>query len=310
MTDSRNSLFDQYARLLTDLQPKVFVAENVSGLVKGTMKGLFKEILRTLKSCGYKVRCRVLDAQWLGVPQVRKRTIFVGVRNDIEAEPTFPSPLSYRYTVRDACPEIAMQIVSNDKYQSQWGTADLPHPTMLASGSCGSSGKVADDIRVIHSSGGFSRTNCTNTPSPTITASQCRLELEWKNSANGEFEVIVAENKRNIDENDISKYAIGDEWELVPVGGKSKKYLNLVKADPNKPSPTVTATGGCASAASVVHPYQKRKVTIEELKRICGFPDDFKLPGSYGQQWARLGNSVPPVMMFHIASAIRDRVLK
>ena len=53
---------------------------------------------------------------------------------------------------------------------------------------------------------------------------------------------------------------------------------------------------------------EKRKFTIAELKRICAFPDDFILTGSYAQQWERLGNSVPPVMMLHIATAIRDGI--
>lgn len=43
--------------------------------------------------------------------------------------------------------------------------------------------------------------------------------------------------------------------------------------------------------------------------RICAFPDDFILTGSYAQQWERLGNSVPPVMMAAIAAEIRDRIL-
>ena len=46
---------------------------------------------------------------------------------------------------------------------------------------------------------------------------------------------------------------------------------------------------------------EKRKFTIDELKRICAFPDDFILCGSYAQQWERLGNSVPPLMMQAIA---------
>ena len=61
--------------------------------------------------------------------------------------------------------------------------------------------------------------------------------------------------------------------------------------------------------ASVVHPVERRKFTIAELRRICAFPDDFVLLGSQPQQWARLGNAVPPVMMRHIATAVRDGVL-
>jgi site-specific DNA-cytosine methylase len=60
---------------------------------------------------------------------------------------------------------------------------------------------------------------------------------------------------------------------------------------------------------SIEHGAIRRKFTIAEVKRICAFPDDFILTGSYAQQWERLGNSVPPVMMRHIAEAIRDKVL-
>lgn len=57
------TLFTEYVRLLRGLMPRVFVAENVSGLVKGVAKGYFLEILADLKASGYRVTCRVLDAQ-------------------------------------------------------------------------------------------------------------------------------------------------------------------------------------------------------------------------------------------------------
>lgn len=101
-----DDLFFEFTRLLRGLAPKTFVAENVSGLVKGVAKGYFLEILRELKAAGYNVTCRVLDAQWLGVPQQRARTIFVGVREDLKVEPAHPAPLPYRYTIRDALPWI------------------------------------------------------------------------------------------------------------------------------------------------------------------------------------------------------------
>jgi DNA (cytosine-5)-methyltransferase 1 len=97
-----DDLFFQFVRLLTALQPRAFVAENVAGLIRGVGKGFFLDILAALKGTGYRVEVRLLDAQWLGVPQVRQRLFFVGVRPDLEAPPAFPSPLPYRYTLRDA----------------------------------------------------------------------------------------------------------------------------------------------------------------------------------------------------------------
>lgn len=96
------NLFFEYTRLLKGLQPKTFVAENVSGLVKGTALGYFKEFIREMKSCGYQVKAQLLNAKWLGVPQSRERLIFIGVRNDIGIEPVFPTPLKYWYSIREA----------------------------------------------------------------------------------------------------------------------------------------------------------------------------------------------------------------
>ena len=253
-TQKNETLFDEYIRLLRGLQPKVFVAENVSGLVKGTAKGMFLQILAAMKASGYRVTCRVLDAQWLGVPQQRQRTIFIGVREDLNREPVHPMPLTYRYSVRDALPWIVKQPVNSI---------------------------FLDSIGAMQG---------TDTPSRTITAqgsSTSRVEAET----------------------DISRYAIGAEWDKVKVGGASEKYFSLVKPCPTKPCPTVQASHGEASIAGIVHPIEKRKFTIAELRRICAFPDDFILCGSYAQQWERLGNSVPPVMMQAIATTVRDKIL-
>lgn len=99
-------LFFEYIRILRGIRPKVFIAENVSGLAKGVAKGYLNQILRELRASGYHVECRVLDAQWLGVPQKRARTIFVGVRQDIW-KPEFkgrlhPKPCASRPTLSDA----------------------------------------------------------------------------------------------------------------------------------------------------------------------------------------------------------------
>lgn len=90
MTDSRNQLFREYVRLLRGLQPKVFVMENVSGMVKGKMKLIFAEIMRELKASGYRVSARLLNAMYFGVPQSRERMIFIGVRDDLGIEPSHP----------------------------------------------------------------------------------------------------------------------------------------------------------------------------------------------------------------------------
>ena len=251
-----DDLFFEFSRLVRGLRPKVFVAENVSGLVKGTAKGYFKLILADLKAAGYRVEAQVLDAQWLGVPQARQRLIFVGVRDDLGVAPAHPSPLPYRYTVRDALPWIA---------------------------------------RAVHdTSGSFSVGDFTDKPCPAVTVGGQQV-----NACHYKVEA----------ESDITRFAIGREWDKLKPGEQSDKYFSLVRPSLDAPSPCVTQRGGDNTVASVTHPTERRKFSIAELRRICGFPDDYALTGSYAQQWERCGRAVPPVMMAAVAATIRDRVL-
>jgi len=100
--DPRNQLFREYVRLLRGLRPKVFVMENVSGMVKGKMKLVFVEILKELKASGYQVSAKLLNAMYFHVPQSRERMIFIGVRDDLGMAPTHPRAESKPVTVREA----------------------------------------------------------------------------------------------------------------------------------------------------------------------------------------------------------------
>ena len=102
MDDPRNQLFREYVRLLRGLRPKVFVMENVSGMVKGKMKLVFVDILRELKASGYLVSARLLNAMYFNVPQSRERMIFIGVRDDLGIQPSHPKAQSQPVTVREA----------------------------------------------------------------------------------------------------------------------------------------------------------------------------------------------------------------
>jgi len=86
-----DDLFFEYIRLLDGIQPKIFIAENVSGLIKGKSKGYFNLFLKEFQKLNYNVKAACLDASYLEVPQMRKRVFFIGVRNDLKKEPIFPS---------------------------------------------------------------------------------------------------------------------------------------------------------------------------------------------------------------------------
>lgn len=103
MADSRNQLFREYVRLLQGLKPRVFVMENVAGMVKGKMRLIFAEIMRTLRAAGYHVAARLMNTMYFGVPQSRPRLIFIGVRDDLGREPSHPVPQTVPITFRRAC---------------------------------------------------------------------------------------------------------------------------------------------------------------------------------------------------------------
>ncbi|OPZ65981.1 MAG: Modification methylase BspRI [Firmicutes bacterium ADurb.Bin506] len=97
-----DDLFFEYVRLLGGLRPKVFIAENVTGLVKGSAVGYFKEVIMAMQKHGYRVKAGLLNGAWCGVPQARERILYLGVREDLGVDPSFPAPLPYHYTVEDA----------------------------------------------------------------------------------------------------------------------------------------------------------------------------------------------------------------
>lgn len=90
VSDPRNDLFREFIRLIEELKPKLFIMENVAGLARGVMRGRFNEIMHDLRTAGYIVKCRLMNAKWYGVPQSRLRVIWIGSRNDLGTIPVFP----------------------------------------------------------------------------------------------------------------------------------------------------------------------------------------------------------------------------
>ena len=102
-----DDLFFQYLRLLEGLKPRAFIAENVSGLVKGAAKGYFKTIHERMVALGYRVSAVLVNGAYCGTATARERIIFIGFRNELAealgiTQPAGPTPLPYAYTLREA----------------------------------------------------------------------------------------------------------------------------------------------------------------------------------------------------------------
>lgn len=106
--DERNKLYLAVIEMVKQFQPKGFIIENVPGMATLYDGQIRNEILRRFKKLGYNIECRILCAADYGVPQLRKRLIFMGIRKDVGI-PCFPTPTfmpdNYR-TCRDAISDL------------------------------------------------------------------------------------------------------------------------------------------------------------------------------------------------------------
>lgn len=232
INDPRNQLFREFVRLLDAWQPKVFVMENVAAMAQGNTRPLFLEILKTLRRSGYRVSARILDASLLGVPQKRKRMIFIGVRADLNIDPPFPKPQSRIFTVRDAI-------------------FDIPEAEL------GSNIPISPKVEAI-----------------------TKAMPQGKNMAN-----------------------------LMNDAGLKGYGFGLVRLRQDAPSNTLIKK--ISSSRGYLHPTKNRFISSREASRIQSFPDEYDWGNSnYTKIMARLGNSVPPLMMRAIAETIETEVLQ
>lgn len=230
VADDRNDLFKDFVRLVDELAPKVFVMENVTGMIKGKMKGRFNEILKELKALDYDVKVKQMNAKYYNVPQSRERLIFIGVRKDLKTEVTFPKANLNIITAGKAVEGVVAKTFT--KLEKDWLTFDL-----------------------------------------------------WTRMKAGK-----------------------NATEVHPKGSA----FNLVKISPEKPCPTIPKTVSIGNKRYGAHLHWKepRTLSIEELKRLSSFPDDFQFIGKFEDQWARIGNAVMPNMMKAIALHIKKNILK
>lgn len=105
--DPRGQLFLEYVRIVKLKKPKFFVIENVQGILEDKHKQSLAFIIKSLQSIGYSIKYKLLNAADFRIPQDRFRVFFVGIRNDIQNEFSFPIPMTGRkVTLREAIGDI------------------------------------------------------------------------------------------------------------------------------------------------------------------------------------------------------------
>lgn len=97
LDDVRGTMFYHYATFLTKLQPKIFLFENVKGLLSHDGGNTFKTILDIFIDEGYSIKYEVLNAWDYGVAQKRERLFVIGIRNDLTKKCSFQFPIKHNY---------------------------------------------------------------------------------------------------------------------------------------------------------------------------------------------------------------------
>lgn len=252
-----DDLFFEFVRLLRGLAPRAFVAENVAGLVKGVAKGYFLEILSELKACGYVVACRVLDAQWLGVPQQRARTIFVGVREDLGIAPAHPAPLPYRYSIRDALPWIGGVVHDTGTPEYSRGNLDVDVRPMPA---------------ITSGVGGLNSLHFKVQEGPVIKRRAGARARSSRGTFNGREswgadDVAPTIGTDSLDGTRAGEFEVGGAPPPTEIGFRSG-WQKGEKIDPGAPAPTLMADGlggSCYRQLDVVAPSQPSEENIERF---------------------------------------------
>jgi DNA (cytosine-5)-methyltransferase 1 len=117
LEDARGTLFYPFAKIIEELKPKVFLAENVKGLVTHDNGKTLQTMINVYENLGYEVKYKILNALDYGVAQKRERIVIVGIRKDLiekyNLEYKFPEPYKYKLTLRDILQNVPKSEITN-----------------------------------------------------------------------------------------------------------------------------------------------------------------------------------------------------
>lgn len=281
--DNRAKMYKEYRRILSIVQPKMFIFENVLGLL--TMKNDegkpviddvlesfkdFKDIAQEYEGLGYKVVKKILNAKDFGVPQNRERVFLVGIRTDLDVTTKWDFP----------------KASTNPPLTIAQAIGDLPS---LENGE-------ESTVYFEEPQNKYQRLMRGNT----------KVLENHINSSNGDriqrimSAVIEGEGKdyinKLVDEGELPE-------DLYLTSGYSNTYGRLWW---DRPSTTITNNLSTPSALRCIHPRQDRALTPREGARLQSFPDNFKFIGPKTRVNVQIGNAVPPLLGHALANSVHE----
>lgn len=268
INDPKGKLFQEYYRILKEINPKVFLFENVKGLLSMQKGKLLKTIISLFKSLDYKVEFKVLNSANYGVPQVRERVIIIGTKLNKDFQypqithtndkNIFNKGLKPFLTLSDAISDLPF--ISNNEESFEY--------------SC----KPKNEFQKIMRQNSPEKIMDHNAP---------------KN--NKKLVKIMELLPDGGTPKDLPE-------ELRPKSGFGNTYCKLWW---NKPSTTITRNLSTPSSSRCIHPKAPRPLTTREGARIQCFPDDYIFYGSRSSKNLQIGNAVPTFLSIALKNSIK-----
>lgn len=259
MHDTRATLFRQYLRIVEGMQPEWIVMENVMGIYSIGGGEAVRAIKAELGALGYEVEEKVLKTEDFGVPQERRRVVFIG--NRIGAPVRHPAPTHGK----DLLPFTTIKDAIGDLPPLENG--EDPGPVSYSASANGDFQKFVRG----------KQTTVANHSSPKL--GKLNIERMSHIPAGGSWRDIP--------------------FELLPEGMKRAKRSDHTKRYGrmtwNGLSCTVL-TKCDVHWGAYIHPEQDRAISVREAARLQAFPDWFEFQGSRTDQYVQVGNAVPPLL--------------
>ena len=292
--DERNHLFKEYLRFVDAFAPRAVLIENVPGLVSFEHGATLHAILNALAELGYGADVRILGAPYYGVPQMRWRTIILGVRGrtlpaGAYPEPIYHAPIRANFTstfdgqsiIKEPSPEANANFVT--VYEA---IGDLPP---LVSGE---QGEVIKEYRC-----------------DAFCAYQRRSRLGSVGVMNHEAPRLSPINLKRLE-----YIQPGGNWTDIPDELLPKGMQKARKSDHTKRYGRVLPDGLASTILTKCDPHwgaffhyeQNRSFTVREAARLQSFPDHFVFTGNLAEQFAQVGNAVPPLLAQAVGLSLRS----
>lgn len=295
-TDARNYLFESYVKILEHYRPKLFVFENVTGILsaKANGKAIFPQVIKALGK-EYKVigdpDTILFNTANYGVPQIRKRIIIMGVRKDIdgiEAKELYQNVIKTHYDPDMPEKERGKLKKYVDVRQA---LGDLP-PVLPGEDASTDSFNYPCDNEFLNRIG--------NKGISPLMDHICRKN----NDTDRERFRVMIENHWSFGEMRRARPDLEHEHARVFDNSYVVQWWEL-------PSKTILAHIH-KDGFQFIHPdyNQARTFTVREAARIQSFPDDFVFEGSRGEKYKQIGNAVPCLFAEALAKASKKTLKK